>query len=622
MRRAFGELIQHDFLIRRQVVTCLQSQAITMGYAHRLDAAFQLAICYRLRFGGPLGNNNVDDWLIFADRTVDELEAEIEAIRTRDTIENPHYGNQLFEILMENGALLGQLEDVPSGDHFLEEHEKEIGCSHELEAMKHVLTLDESIALKRSIARAIQSQGRYGQARIILSDAFQTLDTGSSSGLGNPLALSLASETTTLLRLEGQVNEALALGTHVLSTRERLLSREDLRVSYARKALASIYVQKGSYDGAEILLRQALEAEKGVLDTVHPVYLETRNSLGIVLTELNRYEDASNVWMEVVGGLKDTVTIEHPLSLSAIGNVATWLNNTGNYFGSERMYRMQLAGTVSWAGPNHPVVALIMSNLAIVIKNQDRYDEAEEYARKAYEMNKDILGPEHHQTLIFLNNLAAILVRLEKYDQAETMLSMVASKFNEILGPYHADTLSAQLNLAKVFREQERLDESKSLQMKVIASYERSPCEDRSLIVLAKSQYAATLYHLGDYDAFIGSYRAALEAQKVLIGEEHPDTWITMGNLAAVLHEEGQPEAQWSEAEELHKFVVNRSTDKFGERHTQTLASIYWLAVLWVKMGKVEEALTILARTHLLFKEVLGEDNEWTRIVWRTLNPP
>lgn len=591
-----------------------------MEYPHRLDAAFQLAVCCRLGFSGPLGNNDVDDWLILTDRTIDELDAEIESIRTRDTTKESYYGNQLFQVLMEDGFLLEQLEDVPSQNHFLLEHEKEIGCSHELDAMKHVLTRDESIALKRSIASAIKWQGRYRQARIILSDLFKTLDTDSNSGLGHPVKLSVGSEITKLLRLEGEVNEALEFGTYVLSTREKALSRQDLRISDSRKALALIYIQKGSYDQAEILLRQALEAEKAALGTVHPVYVETLNSLGAVLTETNRHENASEIWLEVAESLKDTLTNEHPLSLSAIGNIATWLDNTGNYYGSEKLYRLQLASTVSWAGPNHPDVALIMSNLAIVIKNQDRYDEAEEYARKAYEINKDVLGPEHHLSLMSLNNLAQILVRLERYDQAETMLSMVAVKYDESLGPYHAHTLSSQLNLANVFREQKRLDEAKSLLMKVIATYERSPCEDKSLIISARSYAATTLHHLGDHDASISLYRVALEAQKALIGEEHPDTWLTMMNLASVLHAEGQPESQWQEAERLYKFVINRCIDKFGERHTRTLATAFWLAVLWVQMGQVEEAESVFLQTHLGFKEVLGEDNEWTRIVSRCLN--
>ncbi|KAL8756936.1 MAG: hypothetical protein Q9199_002579 [Rusavskia elegans] len=526
-----------------------------MEYPHRLDAAFQLAVCCRLGFGGPLGNKDVDDWLILTDRTVDELDAEIESIRTRDTTKESYYGNQLFQVLLEDGYLLGQLEGVPSQNHFLLEHEKEIGCSHELEAGKHVLTRDESIALKRSIASAIKGQGRYRQARIIFFDLFKTIDTDSPSGLDHPVKWSVASEITTLLRLEGEVNEALAFGTYALSTREKALSRQDLRISYSLKALAKIYIHKGSYD-----------------------------------------------------------------QLKWVGNIATWLDDTGNYYGSEKLYRLQLASTVSWAGPNHPNVALIMSNLAIVIKHQDRYDEAEEYARKAYEINKDVLGPEHHLSHMSLNNLAQILVRLERYDQAETMLSMVAVKYAESLGPYHAHTLSSQLNLAKVFREQKRLEDAKSLQMKVIATYERSPCEDKELIISARSQCATTLHHLGDHDASISSYRVALEAQKALIGEEHPDTWVTMVNLAAVLHSEGQPETQWEEAERLYKFVINRCIDKFWERHTRTLATAFWLAVLWVQMGQVEKAERVFLQTYAGFKEVLGEDNEWRRIVSRCLN--
>ncbi|KAL8646584.1 MAG: hypothetical protein Q9226_006798 [Calogaya cf. arnoldii] len=603
IRQAFGELIQHDFLIRRQVITCLQAQANTVDCPYRLNAGFQLAVCCRLGFGGPLSNNDVDDRLTIAGRTMDELDAEIESIRTRDTTYEAHYSNPEIEALVEDGFLYGQLQDIPSRDQFLREQEKETGSSYELEVMKHVLTRDEAVILKGAIARSISGQGRYRQARIMLSELFNTLDIDSTSGHDHPFKLRLASEITTLLRLEGELDEALAFGTYVLSTREKALNCQDLRVADSRTALARVHIQKGSFDQAEILLRQALEPQKAVLGTTHPIYVDTMNILGAVLTETNRHNEASKVWLEVAENSKGALTNEHPLSLSVIGNIATWLDDTGNYFGSERLYRSQLASTVSWAGPKHPDVAMIMSNLAIVIKNQDRYHEAEEYARKAYEMSKDILGPEHHLTLVCLNNVAQILVRWERYDEAKTMHSTVTAKYDETLGPYHAHTLSSQLNLASVFREQNRLEEARSLQLRVIATYEQSPCEDKSLIISARSQLATTLHHLEDH-----------------IGEEHPDTWATMVNFAAVLQADGQPETQWQEVEELFRFAINRYNEKFAERHSRTLTTAFWLAILWVKMGQVEKAAETLEQTYLGFKEVLGEDNEWTRIVWRYLN--
>ncbi|KAL8913129.1 MAG: hypothetical protein Q9171_002023 [Xanthocarpia ochracea] len=623
IRQAFGELMQQNFLIRKQVVACLQIQAnMAERHSYRLNAAFQLAICSRLGFGGPLVDNDVHDWLMLADRTSNDLEAEIESIRSRDTSKESKYNNPVLQNLLQDGFLGVDFADIPPSDHFIQEHEKEVGCSYELNSMGHILTQGEVINLQLSIADAIKGRGQYHRARIILSGLLETLNADPAYGPEHPDYLNVASKITNLLSLEGEPNQALALGTFVLSICEKIWDSTSLRLSEIRKDLAFTYAHKGLYGQAEKLLRLALEAEKAALGIVHPVYLDTLNSLGDILTMVDRNEDAIQVWLEVGESLKDALTDQHPLTISAIGNIATWLDDAGIHYAAEKLYRIEMSKVMSWAGPKHPSVATTMSNLALAIKRQDRYSEAEEYARQAYEINETVLGSENHLTLLTLNNLAQILVILERFDQAERMLSVVTTKYNESLGPYHAHTLSSQLNLAGVLQRTNRLEEAKLVQMDVIAAYNRSPCEDKSLIIRARSQLATTLHDLDNYDASIDLYRLALEAQKARVGEEHPDTWAIMVDLAAVLHADGQPETQWQEAEQLYQFAIKRYIGYYGAKHTRTLATTYWLATLRVRMGQIETGEKLLIHVYAGFKEVLGENSKWARTVWGCLNYP
>ncbi|KAL8680134.1 MAG: hypothetical protein Q9186_003658 [Xanthomendoza sp. 1 TL-2023] len=330
-----------------------------------------------------------------------------------------------------------------------------------------------------------------------------------------------------------------------------------------------------------------------------------------------------NVWgggYDFITALKQSGTIDHLASSTVLGNTASWLDGLGEYFASEKMHRMCLALTEIRLGPRHPTVALLLSDLAIVVKNQDRYGEAEDYARKAFEMNQELLGPEHPQTLTSLNNLANIVSRLERYPEAESMLATVVAVYEKILGSSHHDTLSSKLNLANVLRDQRRLEEARTIQMEIVATCERVASEDRSLTIDARSQLGNTLHHLGDHDAAIREYRAVLAGRTALLGGGHPDTWSAMVNLAAVLHEDGQPETQWQEAEQLLQLAIQKNEGRFGERHTRTLSSTFWLAMLRIKMGQVENSATLFERAYLGFQETLGDENEWTQIALRCLN--
>ncbi|KAL8689078.1 MAG: hypothetical protein Q9218_005167 [Villophora microphyllina] len=578
VREAFGDLMQHDHLLRKQVVKCLQTQ-------HAAN-----------------------------------IKAEVESICNRDTARETTYGNQLFHVLMDGGLAL-QSDKVLYEDHNIY-HEIESGCSHELASLEKVLLPGDIVIpqLHKSIAKAIGAQGRYREAREILSNLLERMKTDSRYGLEHREMFYAATDIMDILRLEGKFEQALETGKNVASTAEENWGDDDLRTADVQKKMALILAEQGSYEVAERLLQHALNCERHILGAVHPIVGRTLNSLGMLLTTMNRNEDAANVWIEAIGSLKGTLKFEDPSTLSAVGNLATWLDNTGNYYGAEKLYRIQLTKFLLWVGPKHPTIAGILSNLSIVIKNQDRYGEAEEYARKAYQMNKDLQGPEDHYTLSYLNNLANILGRLERYSEAEAMLTTVVLKYTQSLGAHHPHTITTQLNLAQSLRDQNRLQDAKSLELQALATCQRFPSEDKSLIIHAKSELAHTLHHLAEYDAAITTYRAVLEAREKLLGMDHPHTLSTMTNLAAVLHGDGQPVSQYKEAENLHVKAIEKSEALFGERHTKTLASVFWLAVLRAQMGEVNSAEELFQRAYKGFVEALGEGSEWAGIVGRCLN--
>ena len=55
------------------------------------------------------------------------------------------------------------------------------------------------------------------------------------------------------------------------------------------------------------------------------------------------------------------------------------------------------------------------------------------------------------------------------------------------------------------------------------------------------------------------------------MGEEHPDTLKSMGNLAVILY---RHQGQWKKAEALQVVVMEKTKHVLGEEHPNTLTSM------------------------------------------------
>ena len=71
-----------------------------------------------------------------------------------------------------------------------------------------------------------------------------------------------------------------------------------------------------------------------------------------------------------------------------------------------------------------------------------------------------------------------------------------------------------------------------------------------------------------------------------LIGEEHPDTLISMTNLASTYQIQGR----WNEAEELFVQVIDMRKRLLGAEHPHTLTSMANLASMYQNQGRWNEA--------------------------------
>ncbi|KAF3074352.1 hypothetical protein CFAM422_003689 [Trichoderma lentiforme] len=99
-----------------------------------------------------------------------------------------------------------------------------------------------------------------------------------------------------------------------------------------------------------------------------------------------------------------------------------------------------------------------------------------------------------------------------------------------------------------------------------------------------------------------------IEAYKIKLGADHPDTLISMNNLAFTFSEQGR----WKEAEDLNLQVTEAYKIKLGADHPHTLTSMNNLALTYMKQGRWKEAEDLNMQVMEIRKIKLGADHPHT----------
>ncbi|KAL8914575.1 MAG: hypothetical protein Q9172_007051 [Xanthocarpia lactea] len=124
--------------------------------------------------------------------------------------------------------------------------------------------------------------------------------------------------------------------------------------------------------------------------------------------------------------------------------------------------------------------------------------------------------------------------------------------------------------------------------------------------LLQASTWAAIyLKKCGLYQKAASMHRHSYELGKATIGEEHPNTLVSMGNLAAIYCQQGRLE----EAEGLGLGVLEIRKRVLGEKHPATLGSIANLVRIYIHQGRWKEAEGLQEDVLETMKRVLGEEH-------------
>ncbi|KAL2809361.1 hypothetical protein BJX63DRAFT_423883 [Aspergillus granulosus] len=147
-----------------------------------------------------------------------------------------------------------------------------------------------------------------------------------------------------------------------------------------------------------------------------------------------------------------------------------------------------------------------------------------------------------------------------------------------------------------------RYNEAGELLVQVMETRKRVLGSEHPNTLISMNNLALTYYNQGQWEEAEELLVQVMETQKRVLGLEHQNTLTSMNNLAPTYRKQGK----WDEAKELH---LQTQKQMLGPEHPNTLTSMVNLAFSWGQLGNTQAALAPRDKYVELRNRVLGLDH-------------
>jgi len=170
--------------------------------------------------------------------------------------------------------------------------------------------------------------------------------------------------------------------------------------------------------------------------------------------------------------------------------------------------------------------------------------------------------------------------------------------------------LQAQLlqTLADTLRALGLLDRALEPQRKALEIRRRELGDEHPDTLLSLNNLGSLLQAQGDLTEAEAFFRKALEVRCLTLGQEHPDTLTSLNDLGWLLHLQGK----LNEAEPLLRQALEGRRRTLGDEHPETLYSLNSLGPLLQAQGKFVEAEALIRESLEVRRRTLGDEHPFT----------
>lgn len=226
-------------------------------------------------------------------------------------------------------------------------------------------------------------------------------------GTASPQYAETLNDLGVLLRTTGRLEPAETALREALELRRAVLSRQQEGaagdVAQQRKSikdvattmtnLASVLKNRGDYQPAEALYREALDSFREVLGPEHYHVAVAANNLALLLSDTGRYQDAEALYLEGLAIRRQVFGNQHAAVATGLNNLGHLLVVTRRYQDAEPLFRESLDIARTLPGDKSGL-ANTLNSLADLLAKEGRFAEAEPLGREAMEIRRE-RDPDH-----------------------------------------------------------------------------------------------------------------------------------------------------------------------------------------------------------------------------------
>jgi hypothetical protein len=240
-------------------------------------------------------------------------------------------------------------------------------------------------------------------------------------------------------------------------------------------------------------------------------------------------------------------------------------------------------------GERHPAVEQALGFHAEMRHSCGEPEEAERLYREALAVRRFLVGPKSPALIPGLNQLAAINLALDRHTIAEPLAREAIDICRQLPEAQRAALAIPFMNMARVHVAADRLDEAESMAQDALGAVSSGDVAEpaiRSLRADVCSLLASIFAVSHDFESAIVEQRAALAIRSALYGEGSADVVNTRSQLAALLCEIGE----FEEADDISVAAAEATRAVFGELSEATRTALKLIADRRLEAGHRDDA--------------------------------
>lgn len=405
------------------------------------------------------------------------------------------------------------------------------------------------------------------------------------------------------------------------------------------------------------IYEQVSEHISAVIGATHPDTAGFTDTLAYLYVKAGRPINAEETMKKSIDAHVELYGKNTPDTVPPMNKLANVYIQTGDFGAAESVLTNGLTIRQESLGENHPDVADSFMRLSNLFMQAGKKGESLEFAEKASAILTLAKGADEEQTFEADENMAAVYAKTRNMPKAVHLYRKISLAKKEKYGEFDKETIKSLGDYAGAVLKNGQTSKAVKLYEDYLEKTEKTYGESSKASASALNDLAFAYQKNKDYEKAEEMHKRALEVKDQIYGDNHPSTATSYSNYAQLKYLTGDladAEIGYKKAAKVYETVLGRvhkktalgfnnlgfltsrmghfdkaesyymdaleSKKALGEEGTESYAStLNNLGELMYRMGRKDEAKEYLAQALEIYKKILGDDHNTTKVIEKNL---